>query len=187
MARGGNENRVIFDTRLAKTQHSYGEWPSPAIRGRHMTRWSETSLFDGDSEAPDQPRNFVQLAGIGIRDGLRQPNQAFVIAQRGYVPRNDRRHRPFEIDRDVCHCITCRNRQLRTSSANESFFSARFEAWRIRGPRHRFHRKVQRFAVAPVVVSRSERPISSFARLGGFVIRSALRTLGFAYSSVAQR
>jgi hypothetical protein len=50
---------------------------------------------------------------------------------------------------------------------------------------------VQRFGVAPLVCfpieDAPEGVISSFARLGGFVIRCGVRTLGFAYSSVAQR
>jgi hypothetical protein len=54
-----------------------------------------------------------------------------------------------------------------------------------------FHPKLQRFGVVPVVCFPIDdalaRHISSFARLGGFVIRCGVRTLGFAYSSVAQR
>ncbi len=104
MAAGGNENRVIFDTSLAKTQHGCGEWPSPAIcdfAGDALARNEFYSIVT--ARRPISLSNLVQLVGIVIRDGLRQPNQAFVVAQRGYVPRNDRRRRPFEIDQDVWH------------------------------------------------------------------------------------
>ena len=60
-------------------------------------------LLDRNREPPDQPRNLVQLVGILILNGLRKPNKAFVIAHRGSVARNDRRHRPYESDQDISH------------------------------------------------------------------------------------
>jgi hypothetical protein len=63
----------------------------------------DCDLFDGNGEPPDQPRNLVQLVGILILNGLRKPNKAFVIAHRGSVARNDRRHRPYESDQDISH------------------------------------------------------------------------------------
>jgi hypothetical protein len=41
----------------------------------------ENALFDRDDEAPDQPCDLVQMLGIMLRNGSRQPDQAFVIAQ----------------------------------------------------------------------------------------------------------
>jgi hypothetical protein len=46
-------------------------------------------LFDRNDEARDQPRDFVQMVAILIGDGLCQPNEAFVIAQRGQAARSD--------------------------------------------------------------------------------------------------
>jgi hypothetical protein len=57
--------------------------------------------FDGDGEPRDQPRNLVQMRGIMSLNGLRKPDQALVVAHRGYVARDDRGHRLFEISLDV--------------------------------------------------------------------------------------
>ena len=87
MAAGGAQEGAIFGTTFAKTQHA-----DDASRSRRSARNFidlESDLLDRNREPPDQPRNLVQMLGIVIPDGLREPNEAFVIAQRGYVARND--------------------------------------------------------------------------------------------------
>jgi hypothetical protein len=66
----------------------------------------ESDLFDRNSEPPDQPRNLVQMLGIAILNRLREPDQAFVIAQDGDILWDDRRHRPSEIGLIVWHGMT---------------------------------------------------------------------------------
>jgi hypothetical protein len=61
----------------------------------------ESDLFDRNREAPDQPCDFVQLLRIMNLDGSREPNEAFVVAHRGYVVRNDRWHRPDMVGMDI--------------------------------------------------------------------------------------
>jgi hypothetical protein len=82
----------------------------------------EYDLFDCDREPADQPRHLVQLLGIPVLNGAGKPNKAFVIAHRGYVAGNDRRHRPYEIGLDVWHRITSGGIRLQqTSLRNKSF------------------------------------------------------------------
>jgi hypothetical protein len=159
----------------------------------------ECDLFDRDREPSDQPCNLVQTFGIVILDSLCEPNEAFLIAHRGDVVWDDGRHRSHQIGLDVWHRITsmARIRHWRASWVNASFSGS------VRGAQMQQDRPVRRpiailqrcerddkslrrrqFTSLPDVAP--ERPIWSFARLGGFVIRSPLRT-GFAYSSVAQR
>ena len=59
------------------------------------------ALFDDDSEASYQCRNFGQLVGIVIRDGLCEPNDTFGITYGSDVAGNRRWRRPYEIDHDV--------------------------------------------------------------------------------------
>jgi hypothetical protein len=67
------------------------------------------------------------MLGILIPDGLREPNDAFVIAHRGYVVWDHRRHRPYASGLDVWHRITSsksgtikrRRRMSRFSDADE--------------------------------------------------------------------
>jgi hypothetical protein len=47
-------------------------------------------LFDRDSQLPDQFRDLVQAAGIGLSDSQRQALQALIVAQGGRVIDNDR-------------------------------------------------------------------------------------------------
>jgi hypothetical protein len=61
--------------------------PNPAVRHplpQHDWLWN---LFDRDRKPADQPRNLVQILGIVMLKGLRQPGQAFVIAHGGGVAR----------------------------------------------------------------------------------------------------
>jgi hypothetical protein len=61
------------------------------------------------------------MIGIVILDRLRQARQAFVVAHRGYVARNDRRHRPQEIGLEVWHEVNLSGiRRGPASSVNES-------------------------------------------------------------------
>jgi hypothetical protein len=48
------------------------------------------SLFDRDSQLPDQFRDLVQTAGIRLSDSQRQALQALIVAQGGRVIDNDR-------------------------------------------------------------------------------------------------
>ena len=41
----------------------------------------EGTLFDRDGEPADQPRHLVQVLGIMLFNGLREPTQTFVVAQ----------------------------------------------------------------------------------------------------------
>jgi hypothetical protein len=85
-------------------------------------RGLESDLFDCHREPADQPCDFVQLLLIANLDGSRKPNEAFVIAQRGYVAGNDRRHRPDAIGLDIWHRITSGEpRQYRALPENASF------------------------------------------------------------------
>jgi hypothetical protein len=102
----------------------------PAIRRPpRAASGSRYDLFDRNREPPDQPRNLVQMLGILIPDGLREPNDAFVIAHRGYVVWDHRRHRPYASGQDVWHRITSsksgtikrRRRMSRFGDADERF------------------------------------------------------------------
>jgi hypothetical protein len=104
VAAEGTQEGAIFGTRFAKTQHANG-----ASRSRRSARNFidlECDLLDRNREPPDQPRNLVQMLGIVIPDGLCEPNEAFVIAHRGYVVRNHRWHRFPQIGQDISHRIT---------------------------------------------------------------------------------
>ncbi len=63
-------------------------------------------LFDRNREPPDQHSNLVQTLEIVVPNGLRKPNEAFLIAHRGNVAWNERRHRSHQIGLDVWHRIT---------------------------------------------------------------------------------
>ena len=66
----------------------------------------KSALFDRDSEPADQPRNFVQMLGIMIFNGLCQPKQALVVAHGGDVTRDNRRYRPYQVGRYGWHGIS---------------------------------------------------------------------------------
>jgi hypothetical protein len=126
VAAGGTQEGAIFGTRFAKTQHADG-----ARRSRRSARHFidlECDLLDRNREPPDQPRKLVQMLGIVIPDGLREPNEAFVIAHRGYVARNERRHRFPQIGQDTWHRITSMKSGTMERRRGMSLFSARFEA-----------------------------------------------------------
>jgi hypothetical protein len=152
VAAGWNENRAIFDTRFAKTQHGDGASPKPATHRviRHMIELGafslrepvstpdepvstpdqvrgrlslENALFDRNDEASNQPCDFVQMFGIMFRNGSRQPDQTLIITQGRDVAGYDRRNRPDENGLGVGHGITFRKTgHVRTSSVNRSFW-----------------------------------------------------------------
>jgi hypothetical protein len=80
-------------------------------------------LFDCHREPADQPCDFVQLLLIANLDGSRKPNEAFVIAHRGYVAWNDRRHRPDAIGLDIWHRITSGGIRLQQALPRNKSFS----------------------------------------------------------------
>jgi hypothetical protein len=70
----------------------------------------ECALFDRNGEPPDQPCDFVQLAGIVILNRPGKASETFVVAHRRRVAGDDRRHRPFEIGLEqLWHRITSGN------------------------------------------------------------------------------
>jgi hypothetical protein len=66
----------------------------------------EGDLLDRNGEPSDQPRNLVQFVSTAILDRLRKPDEAFVIAHRGHVARNDRRRWLHVIKPEVWHRVT---------------------------------------------------------------------------------
>ena len=138
--------------------------------------------------------------GIVLLDGLREPDQAFVVAHRGDVARNDRGHRPCEIGLDVWHRITsvAKPGSIERSSGNTSFWrpagrrSAAPDAPARRRPADsasavRGNKSLRRRQFPCPLDAAPERDISSFASRNGFVIRCRVRTRFSPYSSVAQR
>ena len=162
--------------------------------------WRGTrGLFDRHGEPPDQPRDFVQMVGIVRRDGSREPNEALVIAHLGDVWEGRRcwshREGPDVWHRITswrtpapsnvrCECVFLRlGSRCRSGAGSPGSAPDRIFCIVRNGNKSLPHRQ---FA-SPIEVA-CERPISRFARLWGFVIRSPLRPpWGFACSSVAQR
>src|SRR6266851_271579 len=56
---------------------------SEAIRSRAESA-GNAGLFDRHHEPPDQPRDFVQTVAVVIPHGLREANEALVVAHRRY-------------------------------------------------------------------------------------------------------
>ena len=54
---------------------------------------AESRLFDRHGEPADQPRDLIQMLGIMLFNGLREPKQAFVVTHGGNVAWDDRRYR----------------------------------------------------------------------------------------------
>src|SRR3979490_304676 len=77
---------------------------TPAIRARPRLAVNP-GPFDCDRGAPDQPRDFVQMVGIVLRDGLCKPNEALVITHLGGVW-NGRRRWPHREGPDAWPRIT---------------------------------------------------------------------------------
>jgi hypothetical protein len=146
-------------------------------------------LFDRNREPSDQPRNLVQPLGILRLYGLRKPDEAFVIAHLGHVAWYDRRHRPHESAQEIWHRIASMARTgLPELGRALSLFGARFVARGSRGvsgevPDRNFciaeigEKSLPRSEFRPLIDTAPELPISSFASLGGFVIRSVANAL----------
>jgi hypothetical protein len=54
-------------------------------------------LFDRDRQSPDQPRDFIELAGVMVLERPCEPDQTLVIAHRWYVAWDDRRYRAIRM------------------------------------------------------------------------------------------
>ena len=170
---------------------------TPIAQGKAAIRYppraasgSQYDLFDRNREPPDQPRNLVQMLGILIPDGLREPNDAFVIAHRGYVVWHHRRHRPYASGLDVWHRITSskpgtikgRRRMSRFSGNWWRGSAAGLRVWPARSQfsdRRKGSKSLRRRQFRSAIDAASARAISSFASLGGFVICCRLRTPWF--------
>jgi hypothetical protein len=89
-------------------------------------------LFDRHDEPPDQPRDFVQTVAVVIPDGLREPNEALIVAHLrypgGYLARNNRRSQSIGLG--VWHRITSCNTPAQFGyRLRMRLFGARFPAW----------------------------------------------------------
>ena len=97
----------------------------------------ESGLFDRDDKASDQPCDFVEMFGIMFGHSLRQPSQAFVIAQGRDVAGYDRRNRPEENGLGVGHGITSRKTGACANFIGKSVFLA-LGSWRESAAGSRF-------------------------------------------------
>lgn len=171
---------------------------TPAIRARSRLA-GNAGLFDRHGEPPDQPRDFVQMVGIVLRDGLCKPNQALVIAHLGGVW-NGRRRWPHREGPDVWHRITSWRIPARhqVCGANTSFWGSVRSAAVVRDRPAR--RQIAFFvssktATSPCRAGSLHRPLrlrasGLFPALqgSGALLYAARRDpWGFACSSVAQR
>jgi hypothetical protein len=171
--------------------------------------YSIVRLFNRDREPADQPCNLVQMLGIMFLDGVREPQQAFVVAQIGNIARHDRRHGSEQVGSQQIgsqqvggkgwHRISSRKTlQLQNSSPIESNWRLAPCPRRMPGLHGRVADYVPHwtgndgkslswrgFPVPSATLP--EKDIWSFASPKGFVIRSPLANICFAYSSVAQR
>jgi hypothetical protein len=82
----------------------------------------ESDLFDRNGKAPDQSRHLVKLRGILFFNGLREPNQAFIVAQGRDVTRHDRRNGPDENGLGVWHRIISRKTPARPNFVGKLVF-----------------------------------------------------------------
>src|ERR1700730_276454 len=92
----------------------------------------ECGLFDRHDEPPDQPRDFVQTVAVVIPDGLREPNEALIVAHLryldGYLARNNRRSPSIGLC--VWHRISSGNTPAQFEHRPRMrLFGARFPAW----------------------------------------------------------
>ncbi len=158
-------------------------------------------LFDRHGEPGDQPRDLVQMLGIMLFNGLREPKQAFVVTHGGNVAWNDRRYRAVSGRSAGWHQIrsheTRHDRAFWPIESNwrpgsitpvyDEIAPAMGSSGRWPGGRNRRTNRCNagRF---PAPLHASAQPVIwSFASPKGFVIRCPLANLCFACSSVAQR
>jgi hypothetical protein len=97
----------------------------------------KSGLFDRDDETSDQSCDFVEMFGIMFRNGLRQPNQAFVITQGRDIAGYDRRNRPEENGLRVGHGITSHKTGASSRFIGKSVFLA-LRSWRESAAGSRF-------------------------------------------------
>jgi hypothetical protein len=145
----------------------------------------ECDLFDRNGEAPDQSCYFVQVLGIMFFNSLREPNQAFVITQGRDVAGDNRWNGPAEDGLGFGHGITSGKTVARLKLVGKSVFltlaSRRESVTGSRFADRSSRRKpMWRQGYPACRDAGAGRPISSFARPGGFVIRCRVRTIGFA-------
>src|SRR5450756_251676 len=125
--RESSRNRVISGTNFAKTQRRLRRESWHSAIPFECFRIASPMLFDRHHEPPDQPGDLVQLGGIVFRDDSREPDQAFLIGQRGNVAGDDRGSRPQAIGRQqiglhIRHRITSAvSRHPGASAENKSF------------------------------------------------------------------
>jgi hypothetical protein len=79
----GELGSLIFGTGLAKTQHADGAHHPRRRALPEAALCSESDLFDSNRKPSDQPCDLVQLLAILRLNGLRKPDETFVIAHRG--------------------------------------------------------------------------------------------------------
>ena len=78
-------------------------------------------LLDRDGEPRDQPRHLVEMRGIMIFNGLREPKQALVVAHGGNIAWDDRRRPAWLVGRIGWHRISSHEpRRRQASEAIES-------------------------------------------------------------------
>jgi hypothetical protein len=169
----------------------------PAIanpRSPRISVGSQHDLFDGDGKPRDQPRHLVQTGGIAFTHRAREPVQAFLIAHRGDVVRDNRGHGPGGLD--VWHRITLLEKPAVPNFVREwvYFWS---DLWR---PRH----AASHHAALPARPQRatnhggaSRFPARAMPAANGIfgplqapealLYAARVRKIVFAYSSVAQR
>jgi hypothetical protein len=116
-------------------------------------------------------------------DRLREPDQAFVVAHRGYVAWDDRGYRPYEIDLDVGHRITSGESRHHKADQRMSLFRAALARPNLCGPTQRGaeqhfpgHLKGQKIhcgagSFPTLLMPRENGAFRPLQRPGGFVIR----------------
>jgi hypothetical protein len=81
----------------------------------------ESLLLDRHGEPGDQPRDLIQMFGIMLFNGPREPKQAFVVTHGGNVAWDDRRYGAYQAGRYGWHRIRSREtRRQRASGPIES-------------------------------------------------------------------
>jgi hypothetical protein len=62
-------------------------------------------LLDRHGKPADQPRNLIQMFGIMLFNGSREPKQAFVVTHGGNVAWDNRGYRAYQVGRSGWHRI----------------------------------------------------------------------------------
>jgi len=156
---------------------------------RRLVRPRVAHLFDGDRKPSDQTGELLQVLGIMRFDCARQSSQTFVITHYRYGARYDRWRRLREYSLHIRHLITSREIRRRGRSPRN------LSIWRsVRGTDRSRNWPANRRAGRPISSQMTGKwlrhryfpppagaianpVISSFARLGGFVIRMPVADL----------